>query len=264
MSFTDNQQVSAAVVTGGGRGVGRSITSRLSEFRPVIVVGRTEEDLKSVALECAGQGKVVEYVIGEVENPSTCAAVVERANAKNWSISHLVCNAGIGKTGPTAEFDIERWRHIFDVNLHGSFQFIQACLPEMLKIQYGNITIMSSFAGIVGVRYDAAYSASKHALVGLARSLKLEYSKQGIQVAALCPSFIESDMTDRTIKSVMRRRNCSEQEAQLRVIEQCPAKRILPAGEIADTIAYLDQRDLASAGQLANNGGYPIIGVTIE
>jgi NAD(P)-dependent dehydrogenase (short-subunit alcohol dehydrogenase family) len=129
----------------------------------------------------------------------------------------------------------------------------------MLQRGRGTITIMSSLAGVQGVAHDAAYTASKHALVGLARSLVRDYNKRGIVVAALCPSFIESDMTRRTIRGVMERHGISEQQAEQRVAQKTPAKRILPAEEIAEVIARIGAGDLAAAASLARTGGYPLI-----
>ncbi len=259
-----NAASAVTIVTGGGRGIGRQITTRLSEFRPVLIVGRNASDLQSISDECCALGRSVAFVAGSIDETSTCDAVKNFLHENNYYVEHLVCNAGIGKTGATADFDVQLWRRIFEVNVHGTFQFIRLCLPSMLERQRGNITIMSSLGGTVGVPFDAAYSASKHALVGLTRSLRMEYTKQGIQIVALCPSFIESEMTDRTIKSTARRRECSEQEARARIESRCPAKRILPATELAETIASIDGRNLQRAAHFARQGGYPIIGITVE
>lgn len=255
----NNQVQDAAIVTGGGRGIGRAITLRLAQGMAVVVVGRTAADLESVCNECAERGGTVVAFVGDITDPATAAGAVEMVASRGWTLRHLVCNAGIGKSGPTAEFDEKVWRHVFDVNVHGCFHMVRACLPKLLGQAGSAISIISSLAGTQGVAYDAAYTASKHALVGFARSLELEYAKQGLIVAALCPSFIQSDMTERTIRGVMRRRGLSRLEAEQRVADRCPAKRILPADEIAETVALIGAGKLVEAAALAAEGGYPLI-----
>ena len=97
-------------------------------------------------------------------------------------------------------------------------------------------------------------------LVGFAKSLSLEYGKRGLTVAALCPSFVESDMTQRTIRSVMRRHGITEDQARQRIADRCPARRILSAEEIAEVVALITAGQFASAVTLADRGGYPVIG----
>src|SRR5262249_46828311 len=147
----------------------------------------------------------------------------------------------------------------FEVNVHGCFYFVQACLPEMLARGAGTITIMSSLAGVRGVAYDSAYTATKHALVGLARSVALEYARRGIVTAALCPGFVMGEMTQRTVRGVMRRRGLSEAEAERLVASKCPAGRILSPEEVAEAIAMVGEGRLDEADALARLGGYPLI-----
>jgi NAD(P)-dependent dehydrogenase (short-subunit alcohol dehydrogenase family) len=227
---------------------------------PVVVVGRTFADLDAACAEAQHAGGQAVPCVGDVANPATAAAAVGLVRSRGWAVGHLVCNAGMGKSGPTAEFDPELWRRIFEVNVHGAFHMVRACLADMLARDVGVVTIVSSLAGVTGVAYDAAYSASKRALVGFARSLALEYRKRGLTVTALCPSFVESDMTRRTVRGVMRRHGLSEAEATRRVADRCPAKRILPAEEVAEAVALLGAGDLAAAVALAARGGYPVTG----
>src|SRR5260221_14604038 len=104
-----------SIVTGGGRGIGCAIARRLAKIGPVLVVGRTADDLKAIATEIQAAGGAVAPCVGDVANPDTARSAVALAPARGWFVRNLVCNAGIGKGGPTADFDREQWRHIFDV-----------------------------------------------------------------------------------------------------------------------------------------------------
>jgi NAD(P)-dependent dehydrogenase (short-subunit alcohol dehydrogenase family) len=248
-----------AIVTGGGRGIGRAITLRLARTAPILVVGRTPDDLARVATEIKRGGGLAAYFAGDVADPDTASSAVELARRQGWWCRHLVCNAGIGRSGATETFDPSLWRRIIDVNVNGTFWFVRACLPDMLAQHQGVVTIISSLAGVHGVAFDAGYTASKHALVGLARALSAEFGRRGIAAAALCPSFIESEMTQRTIRGVMARRGLTEPEARQRVADKTPARRILSADELAEAVALLGTGDIAAALRLAEAGGYPIV-----
>ncbi len=246
-----------SIITGGGRGIGRAISLRLAKDTNVIVVGRTKEDLVSICKEITllrqgFEGRAV-YIVGDITDPKTADKAVALAEKKKWQIVNLVCNAGIGKSGKTETFDKKLWRDMFDVNVHGAFYFVQACLPTMLKNKKGTICLMSSIAGVKGYSYIAGYTATKHALVGLARSLAQEYGKHGIVAVPICPGFVESEMTTRTIHGVMERHGISEVEARARVAAGNPQKRIIPAEEVAEAIAFV------CSGKVPSLSGNPLI-----
>jgi 3-hydroxybutyrate dehydrogenase len=251
---------SAAIVTGGGRGIGKAIATRLAGAQAVVVVGRTEADLRQVCAEIAAMGGMAVPCAGDVADPTTAISALSLLRAQGWSLGHLVCNAGIGKSGATESLDSGAWTRVFEVNVHGCFHMVRACLPELMVQPGAAITIMSSLAGVRGVAFDAAYTASKHALVGFARALALEYRKHGPSVAALCPGFVESEMTQRTIRGVMRRQGLDEAQARQRIAGRSLAGRILAAEEIAEAVALLGAQQFAAARALAERGGYPMVG----
>jgi NAD(P)-dependent dehydrogenase (short-subunit alcohol dehydrogenase family) len=244
---------SVSIITGGGRGIGRAITVRLARESAVIPVGRTPADLEATceAVRSAG-GKAISCC-GDVADPATAERAVQLARENDWTIRNLICNAGIGKSGPTHGFDPAIWTRIFDVNVHGSFLFARACLPEMLERGKGVIVLMSSTAGVKGYKYIAAYTASKHALVGLARSLALEYGKRGIVVVPVCPGFVESPMTRKTIQGLAEHQGISAAEAEHRIAEINPQRRIIPAEEVAELVAAV------CAGVAPSLSGHPLI-----
>ncbi|MDO8571721.1 MAG: SDR family oxidoreductase [bacterium] len=241
------------IITGGGRGIGRAIAKKMAQETSVILVGRTERDLISVSREIKGNGGSALFVVGDVSHPETAHRTLELAKEHGFIVRNLICNAGIGKSGPVDSFDDVVWRNMFDINVHGSFYFIKACLPEMVHEKKGTICLMSSIAGVKGYAYTAAYAATKHALVGLARSLALEYGKHGIVAVPICPSFVESEMTTRTISGLMERKGISEEEARERVAGVNPQKRIIPAEEIAEAVAFV------CSGTVPSLSGNPLI-----
>jgi len=228
---------SVTIITGGGRGIGRAIALRMAKETAIAVVGRTRKDISSVGDEILANGGEVRLRVGDVTNPETAERVIEYCSG--LSIRNLVCNAGISKGGATESFEIGLWKEILDVNITGSFHFIKACLPHMLKEKRGTICLISSTAGLKGYSHSAAYVASKHALVGLAKSLAIEHGKNGIVSVAICPGFVESDMTTRSIKSLAARRGISEDEARERITRVNPQHRIIPAEEVAEAVAFV-------------------------
>ena len=242
-----------AIITGGGRGIGRAIALRMAAETHVLIVGRTERDLTATCRMIRDAGGYADYVVGDAADPKTAQSAVMFAKEQGLLIRTLVCNAGIGKSGPIESFDESRWREIMDVNVNGSFYFIKACLPAMLKAGKGTICLLSSIAGVRGYAYSAAYTASKHALIGLARSVALEHGKHGIVAVPICPGFVESEMTTRTIHSIMERSGISEQGARSRVAHTNPQRRIIPAEEVAEAVAFV------ASGKVPSLSGNPLI-----
>ncbi len=225
------------IITGGGRGIGRAIALRTAKDTAVIIVGRTYKDLKATSDTITAQGGQCALLVGSVTEEANAYAAVSLAKEREWQIRNLVCNAGIGISGAFETFDFALWQRIFDVNVNGAFHFAQACIPEMLTKGGGSIVFMSSIAALNGVPYDSAYSASKHALNGLAHSLQAEYRKRGISVTPTCFGYVESEMTERTIRGLMERRGLSYADARAKL------GNILTAEEVADDVAFICARD---------------------
>ncbi len=247
-----------AIITGGGRGIGRAISQRLAKDCAVLVVGRTESDLQSVANEIQSAGGNCHYCVGDISKPASADRCLRIVRRNEWILDSLVCNAGIASGGNSETFDRKLFRRAVNVNLLGNFWFMQACISRMLEQeQGGSICVIGSILGVKGYGHQAAYCATKHALVGLSKSLGLEYAKQGISVYPLCMSFVESEMTDRTIHGIMERETISLDAATARVAAKNPQKRIIPAQEVAEMVAFLCSRKVPSlnANSLIMSGG---------
>ncbi len=243
----------ATIITGGGRGIGRAIALRMAHETAVFLVGRTEADLQSICEEIHNRGGVADYLVGDVSKPSTAKRSVNKVKKNGWQLRNLVINAGIGKGGATHSFDRKLWKEIFAVNVDGALYFAQECLPIMVEQKSGTITFINSISGVQGFKYDAAYTASKHAQLGLARSLALEYAKHGIVVVPICPHFVESEMTRRTVAGLVRHRGMTEAEAEETIKNTNPQKRIIPAEEVAEAVA------LVASGKLPSLNGHPMM-----
>lgn len=251
-SVSNNCQESI-VITGGGRGIGKAIARQLAKNYCVMLVGRTERDLIATCSEIHAAGGTAAYYAGDAAAPKTAQAVMKRIAELGWTLQGVVCNAGIGKSSPTHELDEALWHSVVNVNLHASFYFAKAALPIFLQQKAGTLCFISSIAGVKAYAYEAAYVASKHAVVGLAQSLALEYGKHGITSVAICPSFVEGAMTTRTIKGLAKRRGIAESEARTVIERTNPQRRIIPEEEIATIV------DFVCSNKVPSLSGSPII-----
>jgi len=229
----------ATIVTGAGRGIGRAAALRLTAEGPLVLVGRTKAHLDAVANDVLARDGRAVVVEGDVADPGTAERAVAAARAEGWTVGALVASAGVGKGGPLHEFPAEDWKRLFDVNVHGAFHFVRACLPDMLAAGTGAICLVASTAGVKGYAYSAGYAATKHALVGMARSMAKEYGKKGIVTVPICPGFVDTDMTRRTIEGLVKHRGLTEAEAREKIARVNPQRRVIPPEEVAEAIAFV-------------------------
>src|SRR5882757_4965046 len=167
-----------ALVTGGGRGIGRAIAARLAAAgATVTVLGRQRAALDETV--AAGQGHFAD--VADVADKAAVSAAIARAAARQ-PIDILVANAGIAESAPFAKSDAALFQRMMDVNFMGVVHSIQAALPTMKDRPHGRIIAVASTAGLKGYAYVSAYSAAKHAVIGLVRSLALETAKSGVTV----------------------------------------------------------------------------------
>src|SRR6185437_6210083 len=169
------------VVTGAGRGIGRAIALRMAKDTPVMVVGRTAADLRKVCAEIRAAGGIAMHCTGDVANITTARRCLEQIHRSKRVARHLVCNAGIAKGGDTHTFNPRLAEQMMRVNYTGAMNFAIACLPDLLAQRDGTICLMSSVLGVRGHKRETAYAATKHALVGMSRSLAHEDSREGIK-----------------------------------------------------------------------------------
>jgi NAD(P)-dependent dehydrogenase (short-subunit alcohol dehydrogenase family) len=180
-------------VTGGGSGIGEAIVKRLASEGAVVAV--LDIDLAGAERVAAEAGSAKAYH-ADVTDPARMMAVFDQIVAEHGQLDGAVNNAGIGGPFiPTADYPLDWWNRTLAINLTGVFHSMRAELPHMVKAKRGNIVNMSSICGFVGQAGTAAYVATKHAVIGLTKTVALEYGAQGIRCNAVCPTYVQTPLT---------------------------------------------------------------------
>jgi NAD(P)-dependent dehydrogenase (short-subunit alcohol dehydrogenase family) len=203
------------VVTGGTRGIGRAVAERFAALGDrVIALGRAECDVTSEA---------------------SVADCFERIGA----VDVLVNNAGVSASADVARTTLEDWRAQIDVNATGAFLCTRAVLAGMRERDRGRVVTVASTAGLAGAKYTAAYTASKHAAVGLMRAVAAEVAGSGVTANAVCPGFVRTDMTADSVRRIVATTGRSEEQAEAAIASMAPLGRLLEPDEVAFAVAFL-------------------------
>ena len=225
-----------ALITGGGRGIGRAIAMEFArEGASVAVAARTAEQVDRVAQELQHQFQsrslAIPCDVSSSDSVKQMFAEVEKSLGSLPDI--LVNNAGIAETATLTKTDDETWQRHLAINLSGTFYCTRAALPAMIARGWGRVINIASIAGKIGAAYIAAYSASKHGVLGLTQSAALEVAAKGVTVNAICPGYVDTDMTSRGIENITRKTGISEDEARAALERMSPQNRMVTAEEVA-------------------------------
>jgi NAD(P)-dependent dehydrogenase (short-subunit alcohol dehydrogenase family) len=235
------EQKGAAVVTGAGRGIGRSIALELAKLGySVAIQARTETQLYDTRAEIEALGGRARVVLGDVTEASAAKELVERAEAELGPVRVAVACAGQAISAPLFKTTSDQMKQLFEVNVMSAFHLLQAAGSAMVTSKTrGRLVIVASTAAIAGMKYTAAYAASKHAVLGLVRSAALELADKGITVNALCPGWVQTPMLDATTKNIAEKTGCTEEEALQKILDKIPMKRVLVPEDIAAMLRYV-------------------------
>jgi NAD(P)-dependent dehydrogenase (short-subunit alcohol dehydrogenase family) len=217
-----------AIVTGGGTGIGAAIAAALeAEGAKVSRVGRRPEKLGANGIPA------------DVTDRAQVDAAFAAAREANGPITILVNNAGTAHGVPFAKVTAQLWRELMAVNLDGVFHCCQAALPDLLAAEAGRIVTVASMAGLHGFAYASPYIAAKHGAVGLMRALAAEYAGTRLRVNAVCPGFVDTDMTVASVTNIQVKTGRSEEEARAELARLNPSGRLIAPEKVAEAVLAL-------------------------
>ena len=225
------------VVTGGGKGIGRAVVERFAGLGDrVVATGRDEGALKAVA-DSTGAS----YEVLDVADEEAVGDVLGRLGP----VDVLVNNAGISRSAPVHRTTLEDWEWHMKVNATGAFLCTRAVLPSMRERNSGRIVTVASTTAHMGFPYIAAYAASKHAVVGFMRVVAAEVAGTGVTANSVCPSYVRSDMTERSIANIMDKTGRTAEEAEQSLAKMSPLGRLIEAEEVAAAVVFLASAEAA-------------------
>ncbi len=213
-------------MTGGGKGIGAAVCARFAGER-VVSVGRTPGEVDTVC---------------DVTDEAAVAALFDRVGP----VDVLVNNAGVAESATLGRTTLEDWRRQLDVNATGAFLCTRAVVPGMVERGAGRVVTVASTAGLVGARYTAAYTASKHAAIGLMRAVAAEVAGTGVTANAVCPTFVRTPMTERTLERISEKTGGSREDALAALEASTPLGRLLEPSEVAEAVWYLGSDEAAA------------------
>ena len=229
-----------AVVTGGGRGIGATIARALADAgAAVVAAARSKAEVEAVAAEISQGGQSAWSMICDVTDPDSVERLASSAAEVGDGVDILVNNAGVAEAAPLAKTTLEDWNRLLAVNATGTFLCTRALVGPMVDRGWGRVINVASIAGLTGASYIAAYAASKHAVLGLTRSVAVELATKGVTVNALCPGYVNTDMTAAWLKRNMKQTGRSREDTLAAMLQSARQTRLIEPTEIADAAVWL-------------------------
>jgi NAD(P)-dependent dehydrogenase (short-subunit alcohol dehydrogenase family) len=247
-----------AVVTGGGRGIGAAIARALAaQGAGLVVAARTAREIEEVASELRERADTAWAVTCDVTDEASVMELGREARRLLGSVDILVNSAGDSASAPLRKITLADWERMMDVNATGTFLCTREFAPEMAGRGWGRIVNVASIAGLEGAKYISHYSAAKHAVLGFTRSVAAEFAGAGVTVNAVCPGYVDTPMTERTLANVEAQAGLSREEALAAVLASSGQDRLLTPDEVAAAVLDLCAGGSGLNGQavLLKSGG---------
>lgn len=229
-----------AVVTGAGKGIGRSIALALAEAgADVAVTARTASDLEQLTHDIQALGRRALFTTCDVTNVEQVQAMAKTFLEGLGGLDILVNNAGNAGSHKLLGHPDELWHRMLAINLTSVYYVSKAFLPTLVDQKNGRIITIASIASRVGSNYIAAYTASKHGVLGLTRALATEMLPYNITVNAICPGYVDTPLTDHSVSNMVARTGMSEDKARAFVVNASPQHRLITSEEVASIAVFL-------------------------
>lgn len=246
------------LITGGATGIGLACAKQFKiEGYNVVILGRRIDVLKKSALEID-----VDYFQLDSSDSEQCIETINKIISKYNKIDCLVCSAGQMDVGDLVSIEIDDWNKNLQANINSAFVISKYVLPELIKTK-GNIVFISSIAALNAGGQVCSYTTTKHAMIGLMKSVAKDYGKFGIRSNAVCPGWVVTPMADEEMKPLMDKFNITLEEAYALVTTNVPLKRAATTQEIANICCFLasSQASIISGSIITADGGSSIVDV---
>lgn len=226
-------------VTGASRGVGRAVARAFAGTgASVVLAGRDRTSLESVAHECESAGAPDTMIAAfDVSDTAACRRAIGEAAAELGAVTVLVNNAGVAESAPFLKTTLAQWQRIMAIDVEAPLVLTQAVLPAMLEAGNGAVINIASVAARIGLPYVAAYTAAKHALLGMTRSAAAEFATRGVTFNCICPHYVDTDMTHQTIKNIVAKTGRAAPEARNGLVN--PQGNLIDPADIAELCVFL-------------------------
>ena len=224
----------------------------------VAIMGRRLGPIQAIADEIEGLA-----IQGDTTIMSDCLRAVNMVKERYGGIDIIVANAGVASVGSVTSLTEESWEDTVRVNLTGVMRIARSAMPIMLERKNGAILNVSSVAGLSAIGEMASYIASKHAVIGLTKSMAIDYGPKGIRVNTLCPGWVETPMSGEEMHQLAKEKSITYEEAVSLTVKYLPLKRMAKADEIAACAEFLvsDDASFVTGATLVADGGGEIVDV---
>jgi NAD(P)-dependent dehydrogenase (short-subunit alcohol dehydrogenase family) len=224
------------LVVGASRGIGAAVAAALAgEGHRVALLGRDAAALEKVAASLPGPTLTV---VADVTDPNAAEAAFGRIERDWGPVEVLVCSAGAGLAAPIVDTSDADWARMLDLNLTAPFRLIRRALPSMTEGGWGRVVVIASVVAKRGEAQVAAYTASKHGVLGLVRAAAAELARTGVTVNAVCPGYVDTPMTEATVEALAARSGRSPDDARATLARRQPIGRLVDPAEVAEAVRF--------------------------